>query len=66
MSSTHSSLELSAGKCVTMSFYRKRDPFRHAYEIGGMVLGRVNEVRDLGVTLTESLCFKRHMKSVIA
>lgn len=60
------SLELNIGKCVTMSFFKKRDPIRFDYGINGSILKREMEMRDLGVTFTENLSFNRHMDIVIA
>lgn len=62
----HNSLELNVGKCVAMSFFKKRKPLRFAYGVAGSILKRVIEVRDLGVTLTEDLSFNRHMDIIIA
>lgn len=60
------SLELNVGKCVAMSFFKKKNPIRFAYGVAGSILKRTIEVRDLGVTLTEDLSFNRHMDIIVA
>lgn len=60
------SLQLNVGKCNSMSFFRIRNPIRFSYAIDGIVLKRVSEFRDLGVTFTEDLSFNKHVDLVVA
>lgn len=59
-------LELSVVKCKVMTLFRKRNPLSYGYKIGEIALGRVREFRDLGVIITENLCFKKHVTTVVA
>lgn len=44
-----------------MSFFRKQLNTLHHYYIAGSIINVVNEVRDLGITLSSNLSFKNHI-----
>lgn len=49
-----------------MSFYRKDTPHFSEYMIGGEQLERVDEFRDLGVTMDRTLSFNSHIDTITA
>lgn len=59
-------LRLSVGKCKVMSLFRKRDPLFCEYNVDGVALERVREYRDLGVVISENLCFSKHVAAIVA
>ena len=54
-------LQFNTSKCVTITFSRARSPICHNYEVDGVTMARVREVRDLGVRLTTDLSFREHI-----
>lgn len=54
-------LQFNASKCKTMTFTRSRSPFTHTYNVSGVPLERVTEIRDLGLTLDRELTFNAHI-----
>lgn len=58
-------LTLSVGKCYVVSFHRKLKPLIFNYSIGGQTLQRMEDVRDLGVTLDSGLTFRTHYTDII-
>ena len=59
-------LELSIGKCKVLSLFRKSNPIMYEYRIDDIALGRVREFRDLGVIITENLCFNKHVTVMVS
>lgn len=57
-------LDLNIKKCHSISFYRSHHPIECNYNIAGVVLDRVGDIRDLGVTLDRSLTFVNHINSI--
>ncbi|CAH2109000.1 unnamed protein product [Euphydryas editha] len=54
-------LQFNTQKCVTITFSRAHRPIVHSYDIDGMPMVRVTEVKDLGVTLNAGLTFRDHI-----
>jgi hypothetical protein len=55
--------DLNAGKCKSVSFRRNIQPIEFVYSNNGMALERVDEIKDLGVTL--DLMIKKSLKVLI-
>lgn len=62
--STSNKLSLNINKCNVLTFTRKKETIIYQYNIGGAVLERVNEVRDLGVVFDSKLTFNKHITSI--
>lgn len=58
-------LDLSIEKCSVISYHRKTAPIVHDYFITGCRLQRVQNIRDLGVTLDRELTFRIHYDNII-
>lgn len=59
-------LTLSVNKCNVISFHRRQKPIIFDYRICDTVLNRVDQVKDLGITLDQEMNFKPHYNDVIA
>ena len=59
-------LRLNPAKCFAFTLTLRTSPVPHAYSIGGSVLERVSEVRDLGVMLDSKLTFSAHINQTVA
>lgn len=59
------SLYLNTDKCYTVTFSRKLNPIIFDYSLNDRVLTRVNEIRDLGVTLDSKLTFIPHIDKML-
>ena len=59
-------LRLNPAKCFAFTLTLKTSPVHHPYSIGGSVLERVSEVRDLGVILDTKLNFSAHINQTIS
>ena len=59
-------LSVSIQKCCAISFNRKKEPITFNYTMSGEPLLRVEQVRDLGVTLDTMLSFRQHYNEIIA
>ncbi|KAI5707382.1 hypothetical protein M8J77_004742 [Diaphorina citri] len=57
-------MELNTDKCKVMSFYTKKNPIIAQYSINNVVLERVDQIKDLGVTMEKNLKFNTHYKNV--
>ena len=59
-------LTVSIQKCCAISFCRKKEPIMFSYNMSGESLTRVEQVRNLGVTLDTALSFRPHYNEIIA
>lgn len=59
-------LTLNVQKCNIISFHRKLKPVAFNYTINHQLLQRVDNVRDLGITLDCALTFKLHYSGIVA
>ncbi|XP_041985052.1 uncharacterized protein LOC121737440 [Aricia agestis] len=57
-------LYFNTTKCCVLSFSRARSPRQHQYCIEGTPLKRVTEIKDLGVSFTSDLNFRKHVVEV--
>ncbi|XP_017303983.1 uncharacterized protein LOC108253828 [Diaphorina citri] len=53
-------MQLNISKCKIMSYHTIRNPFIYNYHINNEQLGRVNQIKDLGVTFENNLKFNLH------
>ncbi|MCG8431742.1 MAG: hypothetical protein MJA29_11285, partial [Candidatus Omnitrophica bacterium] len=58
-------LGFSIPKCQVVSITRKANPIHFHYNLHGTVLERVNDVKDLGVTVQSNLTWNRHVDQVV-
>jgi len=61
---TTNSLRLNIGKCSVVRFCRGSDPLVYPYMLGGSILQTSHTVRDLGVTVDDSLKFSNHINNI--
>lgn len=59
-------LELNVSKCAILSLFKSDRKIIRNYTMNDTALNRVNEFRDLGITIDEKLTFKKHMDSLIS
>lgn len=59
-------LQLNVSKCKIMSFYRRDTRYVSEYGIGDVQLERVEECRDLGITMDRTLSFNSHVDTITA
>lgn len=57
-------MHLNIGKCVVMSFARKKEIANNTYFINGIALNKVDSIKDLGVTLDSALSFNQHINKI--
>jgi len=53
-------LEFNPSKCKMLTFFRKNADY-YDYSMNGIILSRVTEIKDLGVTFDENLTFETHI-----
>lgn len=54
-------LQFNTSKCNTITFTRSHSPHAYLYNISGVPLQRVTQIRDLGLTLDGELTFNTHI-----
>ncbi|XP_046685656.1 uncharacterized protein LOC124371371 [Homalodisca vitripennis] len=59
-------MELNVSKCEVVSFSRSRFPYIFDYRINGLLLRRVNSVKNLGVVFTSTLDPLEHIDGVVS
>ena len=57
---------LNPSKCSVISFTRKKQPIHFDYNLNGIQIQRVANVKDLGVILDAKLTFKQHISFIVA
>ncbi|KAL1446566.1 hypothetical protein WDU94_013911 [Cyamophila willieti] len=57
-------MELNIKKCKVMTYHTINHPFITSYTINNIVLDRINEIKDLGVTFQHNLRFNAHFKNI--
>lgn len=57
-------LQLNIGKCQIISFFKGKNPLKFSYDMNGVNLLRVSQIRDLGVIFHESLQFNVHIDEI--
>lgn len=57
-------MALNTSKCVNISFNRSKSHINSLYYINGIPLHSVNQVQNLGITLTADLSFNAHINKI--
>lgn len=57
-------LKFNITKCYSVSYSRKKNPLHYDYNMNNVVLARVEEIQDLGVTFDSRLSFKTHILNI--
>lgn len=58
-------LDLNVSKCYAMTYTRKKNAIHFDYNIHGIVLSRVTEIRDLGILCDSGCSFVPHINQLI-
>lgn len=58
-------MSLNPVKCYQISFTRQKKPLNFPYSLNGTVLAKVEDIRDLGITLSSNLKFTAHLNNKI-
>lgn len=58
-------INISIKKCQCISFSRKKKPIIFDYSFDGVIIGRAEVVRDLGVWLDGGMSFSHHIEKVV-
>lgn len=58
-------MEVNPSKCSVITFSNKKQSIRFDYSLLGAEIGRVGQIKDLGVVLDEQLSFKQHISYVV-
>ena len=60
-------LNFNAKKCKVMHFTRARlNKYHFSYNLNGTTLDSVSEFNDLGVVVTNTLCWKSHIRNIVS
>ena len=59
-------MDFNVSKCKLISITRKRKPIVYDYTLFGQKMEHVSEILDLGVNITNSVCFNFHIDKIIA
>lgn len=59
-------LPINTQKCNILTFSRSKSPLLYGYQMGGISLGRVSTITDLGVTYDNMLNFKEHVENIVS
>ena len=63
--SHESNLKFNASKCKVLTVTRRKTPVTHEYHLGDVILQRVQEEKDLGVTISSNLSWDLHVKRIV-
>ena len=55
---------LSIPKCKALNISRKKTPTKREYHLNGSPLATVSEIKDLGITVTNTLQWSQHIKLI--
>ena len=58
-------LNLSLNKCKSLTITKKKSPIDSTYWLSGVLLERVKQIRDLGITLDTKLHFDIHVENIV-
>ena len=59
-------MELNVVKCKAMHISRKRTPTQTQYVINQNIVEQVPIIKDLGVLITNNLCWSKHKESIVS
>ena len=63
--SHESNLKFNASKCGVLTITWRKSPVIHEYHLGDVILQRVQEVKDLGVTISSNLSWDLHVMRIV-
>ena len=63
--SHESNLKFNASKCGVLTITWRKSPVIHEYHLGDVILQRVQEVKDLGVTISSNLSWDLHVTRIV-
>ena len=63
--SHESNLKFNASKCKVLTVTRRKTPVTHEYHLGEVILQRVQEEKDLGVTISSNLSWNLHVTRIV-
>jgi hypothetical protein len=58
-------IELNVGKCKSITFSRLRQSLEFFYMLGGIILGRIDSINDLGVIMDSKMPFTGHIEVTV-
>jgi hypothetical protein len=58
-------IELNVGKCKSITFSRLRQSTEFFYMLGGIILGRIDSINDLGVIMDSKMSFTGHIEVTV-
>ena len=58
-------MKFNASKCKVLTVTRKKTPVAHEYYLGNVYIQRVQEVKDLGVTISCNLSWDSHVTCIV-
>ena len=64
--STRNNLKFNECKCKVLTITRKKHPICFNYKLGSTELLKVNEEKDLGVTVTDTLSWNPHIQNIVS
>ncbi|KXJ07571.1 RNA-directed DNA polymerase from mobile element jockey, partial [Exaiptasia diaphana] len=59
-------IDFNASKCKTLTVTRKKQPLEHNYCLNNKQLDRVSEEKDLGITVTSTLSWDKHVHAIVS
>ena len=63
--SHESNLKFNASKCKVLTVARRKSPVIHEYHLGDVILQRIQEEKDLGVTISSNLSLDLHVTRIV-
>ena len=63
--SHESNMKFNASKCKVLTITRKKTPVNHEYHLGDVNIQRVQEEKDVGVTITRNLTWDSHVMRIV-
>ena len=63
--SHESNLKFNASKCKVFTVTRRKSAVIHEYHLGDVILERVQEEKDLGVSISSNLSWDLHVRRIV-
>ena len=64
--SQQSNMKFNSTKCKVLTIRRKQNPVVYDYQLGSAILTRVQQEKDLGVTISSKLTWHHHISVIVA
>ena len=64
--SQQSNMKFNSTKCKVLTITRKQNPVVYDYQLGSAILTRVQQEKDLGVTISSKLTWHHHISVIVA